>query len=61
VIRVRASYSDGAVTTPKSGKVRSVPIAPDVASALAKLGRREGWNSDDDLVFVGELGSYRDG
>jgi integrase len=33
VIRVRASYSDGHLTTPKSGKVRSVPMAPDVAAA----------------------------
>ena len=37
VIRVRASYHEGVLTTPKSGKVRSVPMAPDVASALAKL------------------------
>jgi integrase len=61
VIRVRASYSDGTLTTPKSGKVRSVPMAPDVGSALAKLGRRERWTGDDDLVFVGGLGSYLDG
>jgi integrase len=38
VIRVRASYAAGALTTPKSGKVRSVPMAPDVATALAQLG-----------------------
>ena len=31
----------GALTTPKSGKVRSVPMAPDVATALAALGQRE--------------------
>ena len=34
-----ASYAAGALTTPKSGKVRSVPLAPDVAEALARLGR----------------------
>ncbi len=61
VIRVRASYADGALTTPKSGKVRSVPMAPDVAEALAKLGQRENWTGDDDLVFVGQAGSYLDG
>ncbi len=61
VIRVRANYSEGVLTTPKSGKVRSVPMAPDVASALARLGRRERWTGDDDLVFVGEWGSYLDG
>ena len=52
-IRVRASYADGQLTTPKSGKVRSVPMAPDVATALAGLGQRERWTGDDDLVFVG--------
>jgi integrase len=61
VIRVRASYADGALTTPKSGKVRSVPMAPDVAEALAKLGQRGNWTGDDDLVFVGRVGDYLDG
>jgi integrase len=60
-IRVRASYADGAVTTPKSGKVRSVPMAPEVATALAKLGQRGHSIEDDDLVFVGEFGGYVDG
>ena len=58
---MRASYADGALTTPKSGKVRSVPMAPDVAEALAKLGQREHWTGDDDLVFVGQAGDYLDG
>lgn len=61
VVRVRTSYADGALTTPKSGKVRSVPMAPDVAEALAKLGQRASWTDDDDLVFVGQHGSYLDG
>ncbi len=61
VIRVRASYHEGVLSTRKSGKVRSVPMAPDVASVLAKLGQRERFTSDDDLVFVGELGNYLDG
>jgi integrase len=61
VIRVRASYGEGGLTTPKSGKVRSVPMAPDVASALAKLGQRQDFVSDEDLVFVGHRGSYLDG
>ncbi len=60
-IRVRGSWASGALTTPKSGKVRSVPLAPDVAEALAKLGRRENWVRDDDLVFPGEGGGYLDG
>ena len=60
-IRVRASYAGGVLTTPKSGKVRAVPMAPDVATALAQLGRRPDWVGDDDLVFVGDTGSYLDG
>jgi integrase len=60
-IRVRASYAAGHLTTPKSGKVRSVPMAPDVAEALARLGQREHWTGDDDLVFCGDVGGYLDG
>ena len=60
-IRVRASYAAGELTTPKSGKVRAVPMAPDVASALAKLGDRERYTGDDDFVFAGEAGLPLDG
>jgi integrase len=60
-IRVRASYAAGKLTTPKSGKVRAVPMAPDVASALARLGDRERFTGDDDFVFAGELGPPLDG
>jgi integrase len=60
-IRVRASYYLGQLTTPKSGKVRAVPLAPDVASALAALAQREHWLQDDDLVFAGGTGGYLDG
>jgi integrase len=61
LIRVRASYAAGVLTSPKSGKVRSVPMAPDVAGALAALGQREHFVGDDDLVFVGDAGGYLDG
>jgi integrase len=60
-IRVRASYSARHLTTPKSGKLRAVPLAPDVANALAQLGRRVDWVGEDDLVFAGETGGYLDG
>jgi integrase len=59
-IRVRASYAGGALTSPKSGKVRSVPMAPDVAKVLAALGQRALSTGDDDLVFVGDHGFYLD-
>ena len=59
-MRVSGSFAGGRLTTPKSGKVRSVPMAPDVASALARLAARGYWTGDDDLVFPGILGSYLD-
>ena len=52
-IRVCGSYAGGRLTTPKSGKVRSVPLAPAVAETLARLGQREFWIAEDDLVFPG--------
>ncbi|MDQ6730860.1 MAG: site-specific integrase [Actinomycetota bacterium] len=61
VIRVRTSYAAGQLTTPKSGKVRAVPMAPDVGEALARLGQRLDWTGDDDLVFPGASGDYLDG
>jgi integrase len=61
VVRVRASYACGALTTPKSGKVRSVPLAPDVAKALKKLTRRDVFTGPDDLVFSGDAGGFLDG
>jgi integrase len=61
-IRVRRSYNaHGGLSSPKSGKVRSVPMVPDVASALAALGTRELLTGDEDLVFLGDFGEYMDG
>jgi integrase len=61
VIRVRSSYAAGALTTPKSGRVRSVPLSTQVAASLARLAERRWSTGDDDLVFVGEFGTYVDG
>jgi len=58
--RVTASYTTRALTSPKSGRVRSVPLAPAAASALARLSQREHWTGDDDLVFPGITGTYLD-
>jgi integrase len=60
-IRVRASYTNGHLTSPKSGKVRSVPMAPRVGETLARLSQREFFTGDDHLVFVGITGGYLDG
>ena len=59
-IRVRANYSHGELVTPKSGKVRSVPMVPEVAHALARLGQRELFTTDEDPVFVGQVGQHMD-
>jgi integrase len=60
-IRVRASFTNGHLTTPKSGRARSVPMAPLVAEKLARLGRRVLFVDADDLVFPGTTGGYLDG
>ena len=56
--RVSASLSDGHLTRPKSGQVRSVPMDPEVATALARLGQRGRWTGDDDFVFPGISGDH---
>jgi integrase len=61
IVRVVGSYGLGKVTSPKSGKVRSVPLAPDVAEALARLNQREHFTADDDPVFAGVVGGHLDG
>ncbi|HKG62716.1 MAG TPA: tyrosine-type recombinase/integrase [Solirubrobacteraceae bacterium] len=59
-VRVCGSFAGARLTSPKSGKVRLVPMAPDVARALARLAARGYWTGDDDLVFPGVTGSYLD-
>jgi integrase len=60
-IRVRASYSYGAVTSPKSGRSRRVPMVSQVAERLIALRERGFLVEDDDLVFPGERGEFLDG
>jgi integrase len=60
-IRVRASISIGQLGTPKSGKVRAVPLATDVATAIARLGNRDEFIGDDDFVFSNPFGLPIDG
>jgi integrase len=57
---VRANYSYGQLVTPKSGKIGTVPMVPDVATALAKLTQREHLTADEDPVFVGPGGGHLD-
>ena len=60
-LRVQGNYSHGEVVVPKSGKGRAVPMAPDVARELARLGQREHFTGPDDPVFPGAGGGYLDG
>jgi integrase len=46
----------GVERVPKSGKVRSVPLADRAAEVLDGLSRRGDWTSDADFVFVHALG-----
>jgi integrase len=59
-IRVRANYSFGELVTPKSGKVRSVPMVREVAESLARLSQREHFTGDEDPVFAGTVGGHLD-
>jgi integrase len=59
-IRVRANYSHGELVTPKSGKVRSVTMVPEVAQAPARLSQREFFVGEEDPVFVGQIGQHMD-
>lgn len=59
-LRVVRSYTHNALTEPKSGKGRTVPMAPEVATALARLLQRDRFTGPDDLVFPGIAGSYFD-
>jgi integrase len=60
-IRVRASYVNGHLAEPKSGRGRVVPMVADVAAGLARLSNRPLATGANDLVFPGELGGHLDG
>jgi integrase len=57
-IHVRQNFTNGRFDTPKSGQERTVPMAEEVAQALAALGQRDKYRGDDDLVFCGVRGGH---
>jgi integrase len=59
-IRVEGSYAHGELTLPKSGRVRAVPLAAEVATALARLLDGRGDPGPDELLFPGD-GGHLDG
>lgn len=60
-IRVVRSFTGGSFGSPKSGKGRAVPMAPEVAATLAKLLQRERFSGPEDIVFPGVTGEPLDG
>jgi integrase len=60
LLHVRKNYTGGREKVPKGKRVRSVPMMPDVVTALATLKEREHFTDDDDLVFVSEVGEHVD-
>jgi integrase len=59
-VHVRRNWTDRTLKIPKGKKVRSVPMVPEVADALARLKEREHFTDDDDLVFCSEVGEFMD-
>lgn len=59
-IRLVESRTMGTVGTPKSGSGRTVPMAPEVSQALAKLSLRGLQVGGADPVFIGARGGYVD-
>jgi integrase len=57
-IHVRENWTQGETTTPKGGTERAVPMAEEVAQRLARLGQREHFTTDDDLVFCTPRGQH---
>jgi integrase len=59
-IFVESSFVRDVTSTPKSGAARTVPMAPEVASALSAHARRGPIRSESDLVFCGTRGGHVD-
>jgi integrase len=60
ILHVRGSYTLGHLETPKSGRVRSVPLIPQAAERLLLLRQRTYSVAGSDLVFVKPSGGFID-
>lgn len=60
-LHVRRSYCQRTKQelSPKSGKVRSVPMAAEVVAAMDGLSKRDRWTDPDDLVFPDWSGRHQ--
>ena len=59
-IRIVESRTMGVTGTPKSNSGRSLPMAPETAQAIAKVGLRKHLTKPNDLVFIGKRASHVD-
>lgn len=57
-VHVRGNFTHGQKGTPKSGKVRSVPLIDQAAIALDRVSKREHFTEPDDLVFCSPTGEH---
>ena len=55
-ITVSRALSAGIPSSPKSGKIRRVPLSDQASAALDRLSRRDHFTDADDLVFANALG-----
>jgi len=60
-VHVRRNLTSAGLTSPKAGKERAVPLAGEVATALASLSQRDRFTAEDDLVFVNTRGDHQVG
>jgi integrase len=58
IVHVQRNYVRGQEDTPKSHRVRSVPLSDQAAVALDSLSRREHFTGPDDLVFPNVVGEH---
>jgi integrase len=60
-LTISRARSANTITSPKSRKVRRVPMADPAARALERLSRRDDFTSPDELVLVNAFGRAIDG
>jgi integrase len=58
MVRVTLNYTHRREGTPKSDRMRAVPMADPVAQALARLSQREHFTAESNLVFCGGVGQH---
>jgi integrase len=58
IVHVQRNFVRGDEDTPKSHRVRSVPLSDQAFVALDGLSRREHFTDADDLVFCSEVGGH---